>query len=205
MPSLRPDQDRLSLLVADIRSLSSLLEQIAYISRLRDPDTGVYRSPAIPASPRAPDIHLALCHLHENVFRKWLNLGLDGQKAELEVYLAGYGRDRPAVVRTWLNLESYRLFVPASASPAEKGLFFDTVKTLLRMHSIALGAQSDEGDAAMNDGPLLTLKEVSATLLISQRTLRHWAVTGGIPAIKVGRKWRFRRNDIQNWLRTRSE
>lgn len=199
-----PNQDRLSLLVADIRSLHSLLEQIAYVARLRDPDTGVYGSPAIPERPRAQEVHLALCHLHEKLFRKWLNLSLEGQKADLELYLAGFGPDRPAVIRTWLNLESYRMLVPGSASPAERGLFFRDLKILLELHAIALRDPSDEDDVAVKDSRMLTLKEVAAMLQISQRTLRLWAATGDIPAIKAGRKWRFLRVGIQRWLRARS-
>lgn len=197
-------QDRLRLLVADIQSLPSLLAQIAYLARLRDPDTGVYRSPAMPERPRAQELHLALCHMHENCFRKWLNLNLEGQKADLESYLAGFGPDRPAVIRTWLNLESYRLLVPGSASAAERGLFFGDLKILLELHAIALCDPSDKDDAAVKDSLLLALKEVSAMLQIPQRTLRLWATTGYIPAIKAGRKWRFRREDIQHWLRERS-
>jgi excisionase family DNA binding protein len=44
------------------------------------------------------------------------------------------------------------------------------------------------------------IKEVAAYLKINQATAYHWAQAGRLPGIKIGRIWRFRREDIDAWL-----
>jgi excisionase family DNA binding protein len=52
-----------------------------------------------------------------------------------------------------------------------------------------------------NREPLMTTAAVSKWLGISTRTLCLWAECKEIPAIKVGRQWRFRESELANWLR----
>ena len=51
-----------------------------------------------------------------------------------------------------------------------------------------------------NHQPLLTTAAVSRWLGISSRTLCLWAECKEIPAIKIGRQWRFRENELADWL-----
>jgi excisionase family DNA binding protein len=48
--------------------------------------------------------------------------------------------------------------------------------------------------------PFLTTAAVSRWLGISTRTLCLWAECNEIPAIKVGRQWRFRESELSDWL-----
>ena len=48
----------------------------------------------------------------------------------------------------------------------------------------------------------LTTEEVQTWLRIDKRTLYRMAMTGRIPAVRVGRQWRFRKIDIDVWLHT---
>ena len=50
---------------------------------------------------------------------------------------------------------------------------------------------------------LLTTEEVQHLLQINQRTLYRLAKNGAIPALRVGRQWRFRQQDIEEWLESR--
>ena len=50
------------------------------------------------------------------------------------------------------------------------------------------------------DEPLLTTEDVSKWLGIARRTVCLWAECGALPAIKVGKQWRFRRSTIVSWL-----
>ena len=50
------------------------------------------------------------------------------------------------------------------------------------------------------DEPMLTTDQVSKWLGIAPRTLCTWAELQEIPALKVGRQWRFRRSEVANWL-----
>ncbi|HUB77391.1 MAG TPA: helix-turn-helix domain-containing protein [Bryobacteraceae bacterium] len=54
---------------------------------------------------------------------------------------------------------------------------------------------------SLNREPLMTTATVSKWLGVSTRTLCLWAECKEIPAIKVGRQWRFRESELANWLR----
>jgi len=46
----------------------------------------------------------------------------------------------------------------------------------------------------------MDFKETMRYLNTSQATLYRWATNGTIPAIKMGRRWRFKRERIDKWL-----
>jgi excisionase family DNA binding protein len=50
--------------------------------------------------------------------------------------------------------------------------------------------------------PFMTTAAVSKWLGISTRTLCLWAECHEIPAIKVGRQWRFRESELAGWLQS---
>ena len=51
------------------------------------------------------------------------------------------------------------------------------------------------------DSDILTLEELPGYLKIPKPTLYALAQNGRIPAAKVGKHWRFRRVDIDEWLK----
>jgi excisionase family DNA binding protein len=50
--------------------------------------------------------------------------------------------------------------------------------------------------------PLLTTAAVAKWLGIAPRTICLWAECKEIPAIKLGRQWRFREGEVFEWLRS---
>jgi len=48
--------------------------------------------------------------------------------------------------------------------------------------------------------PLLTTAAVAKWFGISTRAVCLWAECKELPAIKVGRQWRFRRDELGRWL-----
>jgi excisionase family DNA binding protein len=46
----------------------------------------------------------------------------------------------------------------------------------------------------------MTLEEVAAYLRVSKDTVYRLAQGGKIPASKAGTQWRFRREDVDQWL-----
>jgi excisionase family DNA binding protein len=54
----------------------------------------------------------------------------------------------------------------------------------------------------MNDtnASLLTVAEVIAFLKVKSCTVYRLIKTGDLPAIRVGRRWRVRRSDLETWL-----
>jgi len=49
---------------------------------------------------------------------------------------------------------------------------------------------------------LLSVDELVDKLNISKSTILNWVREGKIPSIKLGRQWRFRSNDVENWLKS---
>jgi excisionase family DNA binding protein len=53
--------------------------------------------------------------------------------------------------------------------------------------------------------PFLSTAAVARWLGISTRTVCFWAECGEIPALKVGRQWRFREEELRRWLDSSQE
>jgi excisionase family DNA binding protein len=52
----------------------------------------------------------------------------------------------------------------------------------------------------MMEDPFLTTEEVLEYLQVNLRTIYRLIKAGKIPAVRVGRQWRFRKSDIDAWL-----
>jgi excisionase family DNA binding protein len=46
----------------------------------------------------------------------------------------------------------------------------------------------------------LTTQEVLDCLKVTPRTIYRLIKAGDLPAIRIGRQWRFRRSDLNEWL-----
>ena len=51
---------------------------------------------------------------------------------------------------------------------------------------------------------LMTVEEVASYLRLTKRTIYRMLKRGKFPAIKVGNRWRFERNSIEEWLHQNS-
>jgi excisionase family DNA binding protein len=47
---------------------------------------------------------------------------------------------------------------------------------------------------------ILTIEEVAAYLRLTPQTIYKWAQEKRIPAVKLGKEWRFRRSIIDRWF-----
>ena len=47
---------------------------------------------------------------------------------------------------------------------------------------------------------LMTVEEMAKYLQVDQYTIYAWVRKGKMPAFKVGRFWRFRKEEIDKWL-----
>ena len=50
------------------------------------------------------------------------------------------------------------------------------------------------------ENEILTIEEVAAYLRLTPQTIYKWAQERRIPAVKLGKEWRFRRSIIDRWL-----
>jgi len=71
-------------------------------------------------------------------------------------------------------------------------------------------ATADRGEASMATGgartfwgdgaSLLTVAEVASAMRISTMTVYRLIKSGELPAVRIGRQWRFRRADLDAWV-----
>lgn len=52
---------------------------------------------------------------------------------------------------------------------------------------------------------ILTLKEVAGYLKLAEKTAYRLAAEGKLPGFKVGGSWRFKREDIENWIQAQTQ
>ena len=52
----------------------------------------------------------------------------------------------------------------------------------------------------MYQDTLLNVNDVAKFLRVNVSTVYSWAQNGELPAIKIGRSWRFRQSDLEIWL-----
>lgn len=50
---------------------------------------------------------------------------------------------------------------------------------------------------------IMTLEEVAGYLKLKPQTIYIWAQKGDIPAVKLGKEWRFRKDVIDEWVNQR--
>jgi excisionase family DNA binding protein len=53
--------------------------------------------------------------------------------------------------------------------------------------------------------PLWTVMEVADFLRLRPETVRSMARRQEIPSVRIRRRWRFRRQDIEHWVQTMSD
>lgn len=69
-------------------------------------------------------------------------------------------------------------------------------------NAMAEGASRDPGGSPVAE--LMTLKEVAGYLRLSGQTLYKMVKQGQIPVLKVGSRWRFRKAEVDEWMRKRA-
>ena len=53
----------------------------------------------------------------------------------------------------------------------------------------------------MQPEPWVSLEEIARHLGVSQDTVHRWLRGRGMPAHKVGRLWKFKVSDVDDWVR----
>lgn len=189
-----------------VRRLPSTMSRLVFLSGLRNFNNGAYRAQTAFTAAEGAEADRLLRRIHEEAFSTWLNYGLQEQKADLDLYFSSLDCGKAVAVRTWRQLESYRWLVPASAKPPERQLFVADLEMLLQLIAKEVGLASGpagEPQESATSETLLTVEELSGRLRVPTRTLRFWAEVGELPAIKMGRQWRFPKEGIRQWLRRR--
>lgn len=66
-------------------------------------------------------------------------------------------------------------------------------------HLLAISGKEKQGDLAMDKW--LTVEQIAEYLQMSTSSIYKMAQRGKIPAYKVGKQWRFRKEEIDRWIK----
>lgn len=83
---------------------------------------------------------------------------------------------------------------------------FDNVKivsyTKIGMHAypMDIAIHNLTGRCFMEDYTLYTVKEIRDILKVTQRTLYNYIKSGNLKAVKIGKYWRIRKEDLEEFL-----
>ena len=64
-----------------------------------------------------------------------------------------------------------------------------------------MGIDTYLGDAS---GGIMTVHHVAKYLRLSEAKIYRMARTGGLPAFRIGRTWRFNKGTIDDWIREKT-
>ena len=62
-----------------------------------------------------------------------------------------------------------------------------------------------QNNDAQNDGEVMTIKDVAQYLRISEAKVYELARAGAIPALRIGKSWRFQKDLLKQWVRKSAE
>jgi len=57
----------------------------------------------------------------------------------------------------------------------------------------------------MPNDDIMTVKELAGYLKIAEKTAYRFAAEGKVPGFKVGSAWRFKKTEIDAWIKRQSE
>lgn len=123
-----------------LSQIPTVYGRLAYLAQRRNPDTGCYEHHGLASMFSEEEADTALRESHHQIFRQWLGLTLEQQRADLALYFAGLPTSRLVLVENWLRLAPYRNLIPIKASQADRELFLGDLETLLR--SIKAGLEA---------------------------------------------------------------
>ena len=132
-----------------LSKIPSLFGRLAYLSSLRDTNSGIYRHHGLSLVFGREESSRTLRENHEQAFFEWLNLPLADKSADLNVYFASLDDPAPVVLDHWLSTKAYAHHAPSLARPVERELFVKDLGALIETIRNGLPA----GSAALESSP----------------------------------------------------
>src|SRR5947209_14297383 len=128
-----------------LNATPTIYGQLASLSQLRDHNTGRYQHHGLALDFGAGEVHNAIRRSHVDCFRRWMQLNLIEQKADLDLYIASLGIDRGTLVQAWTEVPFWRQLIPASIRGPERKQFVAEAKVLMALlrHSQGLPPDPD--------------------------------------------------------------
>ena len=127
--------------------IPSVFGRLVYLCSLRDTNTGAYQHFGLAQIFGEQAADEALRSSHGQAFEEWLSFTLEQQKADVDLYLAGLGVDRPRIVETWIRLTPYRNLIPSTAREVETRLYLTDMEVILELLKNEYGVAYPDPDA----------------------------------------------------------
>jgi hypothetical protein len=118
------------------RSLSKIpcdLGRLIYLASTRDYNSGAYHHEGLSARHPGDDAGAALQAAHRDVFCRLTTSTLEELVGQLEMYVLGSRETPDELVRTWQELEPYRIAIPMHADPTMVQLFLSNIRLALEV------------------------------------------------------------------------
>ena len=107
------------------------LDRMIYLASMRDYNTGLYVHQGL-AARFSPEVACeALADCHQECFRELISLDLKDLTEQLNVYMQATGTVADDFLRTWRELEPYRVAVPVGADSLVAQFLFSNLKVAL--------------------------------------------------------------------------
>jgi len=130
-----------------LAAIPAVYGRLAYLTGLRQANSGRYEHHGLALLFGADEAHHALRASHVHCFREWMGFSLEEKKADLDLYLASVGTDRAEAVRAWNETGAWRNLVPGSIRGAEKKHFLADVAALMALLRNVYGVSGPDPDA----------------------------------------------------------
>ena len=122
-----------------LSQIPTVVGKLAYLSALRDPNSGIYRHHGLGSLFGREQSGKALRESHEAAFLEWIRFTMLEKHQDLARHFAllkpadEEELSRTKVAETWLSSRIYETHVPASARDMERELYCRDLETLLTM------------------------------------------------------------------------
>ncbi len=137
-----------------LSKIPSLFGRLAYVSSLRDANSGIYRHHGLSIVFGRDESSRTLCEYHERAFFEWLNLSLADKSADLTVYFGSLDDPLRLVLDHWLKTKSFVQYAPSVARPMESELFVQDLEALIETIRNGLPADSGDPESSRPESPV---------------------------------------------------
>jgi DNA-binding CsgD family transcriptional regulator len=163
-----------------LSGVDTLFSRLVFVAGLRDPNTGEYRWPQDHQWPSPELVSRMISLIHKRTFATVLDAPFEVQHCEVNTYLSTLGSCEATIAATWLDIETYRAFVPSGSTHRERSQFFRNMRVALRLVLESAAVKADDGRPVTsvrrpNNGPPphFGAASVCASLLCSLRCSRE--------------------------------